>query len=120
MLEEPTATTESLKALATEKGPESFPVIKHKGKWFRKIPRDVLFSPGGIILIIFAVLMEVIDLIPVPILENLWELPMEIIFGAMLVVIAKVPVLSLAIPFIVERIPILSDFIPSYLIRMFI
>ncbi|MEA3344070.1 MAG: hypothetical protein U9Q16_00055 [Patescibacteria group bacterium] len=92
---------------------------KKKGKWFQKIPKDVLFSPGGAILILFAIIMEGIDLLPIPFVDQLWELPLELIFIALLTVIAKVPLKTSVLPFLVERIPILSDIIPTWAIRMF-
>jgi hypothetical protein len=93
--------------------------IKKKSGWFQKIPRDVLMSPGGVILVMLAFLIEIGDLIPIPIFDQLWELPLEIVFMVLLVVIAKPPLKTLIIPFIIERIPILSDIIPSWLLKMF-
>ncbi len=93
---------------------------KKKSGWFQKIPSEILLSPGGVFLVIFALIMEIIDIIPVPFVDQLWEIPMEIIFMILLVAIAKVPLKSLIIPFLIERIPIVSDIVPSWLIRMFI
>jgi hypothetical protein len=91
-----------------------------KGGWFQKIPSDVLFSPGGIILIFFAIATEAIDaIIPIPIVSQLWNLPLEIIFIVLLVLIAKVSIKSLIIPFLVERIPVISNILPTWVIRMF-
>ena len=91
-----------------------------KNSWFKKIPADVLLSPGGIILIFFAAVIEIIDLIiPIPVLDQIIELPVEIIFMVLLVIIAKVPVKSLVLPFIVERIPLISDILPTWIIRLF-
>jgi hypothetical protein len=92
---------------------------KPQSKWFRKIPKEVLGSTGGMVLIIAAGVMELVDLIPVPIIDNLWELPLEIIFMILLVNIAKIPFQGLIIPFIVERIPGISDIVPTWLIRLF-
>lgn len=91
------------------------------GKWFKKIPKETLLSPGGIILIFFALIIEVIDLLMPPSLVDslLIELALEIPFCIMLSVIAKIPFTSQVIPFLIERIPILSDIIPTWLIRMF-
>lgn len=93
---------------------------KGPGKWFKKIPRDFLFSPGGVVLMAYAGIMEIIDLIPVPGLDCLtWELALEIPFAILLIVLAKVPVQSTIIPLVIERIPVVSDFLPTWVIRMF-
>ena len=93
---------------------------KPKGGWFQKIPRDILFSPGGMILIFFALITEIIDfLLPLPIIEYLIEIPLEIIFLVLLSIIAHYPFKAMVIPFIIERIPIISDILPTWLIRMF-
>jgi len=93
--------------------------IKKKGGWFQKIPSDVLLSPGGMILILVALLLELLDLFPVPIIDQIWEAPLEIAFIILLVLIAKVPLKSLIVPFIIERIPGISDLLPTWLIRLF-
>lgn len=92
------------------------------GKWFRKIPKDILLSPGGIILIFFALIMEIVDLlIPAHLLDSLViELMIELPFCLMLSIIAKIPFTSQIIPLLIERIPIISDVIPTWLIRLFI
>ncbi len=90
------------------------------GKWFKKIPRDFLLSPPGIILMIYAVIMEIIDLIPGFGFDSLtWELALEIPFAILLVVLAKVPIQSTIIPLVIERIPVVSDFVPTWVIKMF-
>jgi len=93
---------------------------KKRGGWFKKIPRDVLLSPGGIVLIFIALIIEIIDLIPLPFLDQLIELPLELVFIVLLLTIAKVPFKSLIIPFIIERIPLVSDLLPTWLIRLFV
>jgi hypothetical protein len=95
------------------------PGAKGKGKWFQKIPTDILFSPGGAILIIAALVMEIIDLIPIPVLDSLtWELLFELIFMALLAYIAKISFKSMLIPLIVERVPVISDILPSWLLKL--
>ena len=97
---------------------EKTAVVKTKGKWFKKIPSEVLLSPAGIILFSYAIIMEIIDLIPIPLFDNLWELPLEIIFIIMLMVFAKIPLKASIIPLLIERIPIINDIIPTWVIRM--
>jgi len=92
--------------------------VKKKGGWFQKIPADVLLSPGGLILIFLALIIEIIDWIPLPLIDQIIELPLEIFFIVLLVIITKTSFKSLIIPFIIERIPILSDILPTWLIRM--
>jgi len=93
---------------------------KKQSKWRKKIPKEILNSPGGMILILAASVMELIDLIPIPFLDQLWELPLEIIFIILLVNVAKLPFQSLIIPFLIERIPGISDIVPTWLLRIFV
>jgi hypothetical protein len=93
---------------------------KTPGKWFRKIPRDVIFSPGGAVLIFFAIIMELIDLIPLEVIDAFtWELILEIIFLVLLALIAKIPFQTMIIPIVIERIPIISDILPTWVIKLF-
>ena len=90
-----------------------------KGGFFQKIPKDILLSPGGMVLMFFALFMEIIDaLVPWPLIEEVIMLPLNISFCILLVVIAKVSIKSMIIPFLIERIPILSSILPTFLIRM--
>ena len=91
---------------------------KKKGKWFSRIPKEVLLSPGGFILIFLAIIMELIDLIPIPFVDQLWEIPIELVFILFLTVITKAPIKSAIVPFIIERIPGISDVVPTWLIRL--
>lgn len=90
-----------------------------KGGWFQKVPREILFSPGGVILIFLALIIEAIDLIPIPLLDQIIELPLEIIFLVLFVIIVKPSFKSLIIPFFIERIPVINDILPTWLIKMF-
>jgi len=94
--------------------------FKKKSGWFQKIPSDILFSPVGLILIFLAITIEVIDaLIPVPFISQIWGLPLEIIFIILLISTTHVSLKSCLIPFIIERIPIVSSILPTWLMRMF-
>ncbi len=92
------------------------------GKWFRKVPKNILLTPGGVILIFFAFVMEIVDfLIPPCLLDSLViELLLELPFCLMLSLIAKIPFTSQIIPLLIERIPVLSDIVPTWFIRLFI
>ncbi len=107
-----------------EETPQKVPVPKKKGGWFQKIPTDVLLSPTGLVLISFAGFMELLDLIPVPIVDQIWEIPFEIVFIILLVKLAHVSLKSCVIPFFAERIigllTIGIDFIPTWVIRMLV
>jgi len=102
-----------------EEKSEKVAVPKKKG-WFQKIPTNVLLSPAGMILIFFAIIMEIVDLIPLPVIDQLWELPFEIVFVILLTVLAKVPLKASIIPFLIERIPMVSDILPTWVIRMLV
>jgi len=85
----------------------------------KKIPTEVLLSPGGVILICYAFLMEIIDFLPLPsVIDQLIELPLEIVFIVLLITITKVPLKSLILPFLIERVPIINA-LPTWLIRIF-
>ncbi len=93
-----------------------------KGGWWKKIPSDVLLSPGGIILIFLALIIELCDLIlpGVAFLEYIIEIPLEIIFLFLLAKIADYPLKAMIIPFVIERIPILSDVLPTWFLKLFV
>jgi hypothetical protein len=95
------------------------PAIGAKKSHFKKIPTEVLFSPAGMVLIFMAAVIEIIDLIPIPVIDQLWEIPLEIIFSIFLIILAKVPLSYILLPAIIERIPIINDIVPSYLLRLF-
>jgi hypothetical protein len=100
---------------------EQATVVKKEGgkgrKWFGKIPSDMILSPGGVILLLCAFLLEASDLILPPSLADsmLIELIPEIGFAIMLRFIAGVPFTAQIIPMIIERIPFVSDFFPTFL-----
>lgn len=96
--------------------PEKVRVPGAKKGWFQKIPAEVRFSPGGFLLIGFAIFMEVLDWI-IP-LDGIFGIFFELIFIVMLVILAKVSLKSCLIPFLLERIPILSDILPTWFLRM--
>lgn len=87
------------------------------GKWFRKIPKDILLSPGGVILIFFALFTEIVDfLIPPHLLDSLViELFLELPFCLMLKIIAGIPLTSMVFPLILERFDILG-IIPTWFV----
>jgi len=93
-------------------------IVKKKKGWFHKIPADVLLSPAGMVLIFLALIIEIIDWIPLPLIDQIIELPLEIIFIFLLTILANVPLKASVIPFIIERIPIINDLLPTWLIRM--
>lgn len=111
------ATTPETKGV--EGGKKKKTKIKKKGRWFKKIPADVLLSPGGVVLLFFALIMEILDLF-IPFGALTIEIIPEIIFIILLAIIAKVPVKNSIIPLLVERIPFLSDILPTWLIRLFV
>jgi len=90
---------------------------KKKSGWFAKIPKDVFFSPTGMILFILAAAIEIIDLIPIPIADQIWELPLELMFIAFAVMlIEEITLKSMLIFFLLERIPWFNDICPTFLI----
>jgi len=103
---------------ATPKIPEGGIETKKKpGKHLTKIPSDILLSPGGVILVLFALVMEAMDIL-LPGGSLTIEIIPELIFIVLLFLIARVSLTSMILPFLVERVPILSDIIPSWLIRL--
>jgi len=90
--------------------------VKKKGGWFQKIPADVLLSPGGMILIFFAIFMEVLDLIPAFFVV---EIILEIVFIVLLKIIVKdISLKALVISFGVERFDFLG-ILPTWALKMF-
>ncbi|MFH1575751.1 MAG: hypothetical protein ABIB55_02290 [Candidatus Nealsonbacteria bacterium] len=111
------ATPTTLKTPSTKTVPGQ---LKKQGGWFQKIPKEILFSPGGMVLIFLALIIEIIDWIPIPIIDNIWELPLELMFLVFLAMITKIPFKAMVIPFIIERIPLVNDIVPTWLLRLFI
>ena len=117
---EETPSTQPAPAPAPAPKAAKAPTPKKKGGWFQKIPTDIILSPGGIVLIFLALLIEIIDWIPLPLIDQIIELPLEIMFIVFFVIITKASFKSLIIPFIIERIPIISDILPTWVIRMLV
>ena len=91
-------------------------IKKKKGGWFQKIPTDVLLSPGGIILIFFALIMELLDLIPAFFIV---ELLLEVGFIVMLKLIVKdMSLKAMVISFGIERLDFLG-ILPTWALKMF-
>lgn len=118
MAEEKTIEQESSEKEEEEKTPKK---KKKFGKRFKKIPKGVLFSPGGVILLFFALIMEIVDLlIPVSGVDSIViELIPEIFFAFMLKIITGIPLSANIVPFLIERIPLISDILPTWFIRLF-
>ncbi len=89
-----------------------------RSKFFKKIPKEFLFSPGGFILVFVAVCFEALDLL-LPGGSLTIEIVPDLIFAILLILIARVPISSTILPFLIERIPIISDILPTWLIRLF-
>lgn len=90
-----------------------------KGKWFRKIPKEFLFSPGGITLVFLAIFFEILDIF-IPGGSLTFEIIPDLVFACFLIIIARVPFQSTVIPLLIERIPLISDILPTWLIRLFL
>jgi len=84
-----------------------------KGGWWKKIP---------LILIFLALIIELCDLIlpGVAFLEYIIEIPLEIVFLFLLAKIADYPLKAMIIPFVIERVPILSDVLPTWFLKLFV
>jgi Fe2+ transport system protein B len=94
---------------------------KKKRSRFKKIPKEFLSTPGGVLLIFTALIMELLDLIPIPPpFDQIIEIPLEMFFMVLLKFVVGMPVKSMIIPFIVERVPGLGDFLPTWIIRIFL
>ncbi len=93
---------------------------KIKKGWIRRISKDLLISPSGVILISLAFLIEMLDLIPLPGIDQIIELPLEVFFLFLLAKTANYPLKTMIIPFIIERIPVINDILPTWLFLMLI
>jgi len=89
-----------------------------KSRFFQKIPPEKAFSPGGVILMFFAAAMEVLDVV-IPGGSFTIELIPEIIFALLAKIVLGLPFLSQIIPFVIERIPIISDISPTWVLKFF-
>lgn len=92
---------------------------KKKSSWFQKIPTRVLFSPAGLVLAFVALIIEVIDLVPIPVIDQIWELPIELMFiGFFMIIVEEATLKSMVIPFIIERVPLINDFLPTWFLKI--
>jgi hypothetical protein len=90
-----------------------------KGGWFQRVPREILTTPGGMILILLAVTIEIVDWLPLPpIFDQILEIPLEVIFLILFIRIVKHSFKSLILPFIIERIPGISEISFTWLFKM--
>lgn len=88
---------------------------KKRGGWFQKIPPRLLLSPGGMVLVFFASITEILDLIPAFFI-------VEIILEIVLIVLMKIIIKdfswkALIIPFGIERLDFLG-IIPTWALKM--
>jgi hypothetical protein len=92
------------------------PPIKKKGGWFQKIPTDILMTPGGMVIMLVGFLIWITGIIiPIPILNQIIALPLEIIFYILLITVAKVSVKSLILPSVAE---LFLPFLPIWMIKI--
>ena len=99
-------------------------------KLFHKIPKERLFSAEGVILVVLALIIELLDIFmslfsfltaySLEALLGYIKLGLEIAFLILLRVLLDVPITTNIFPLLIERIPILSDFLPTWFIRMFV
>ena len=101
-----------------EAKPEAGHKKKKKGRFFKKIPKDFLFTPSGVILVFLAVIFEISDIF-IPGGSLTIEIIPDLIFALFLSLLAKVPFTSSIVPILIERVPVLSDILPTWLIRLF-
>jgi hypothetical protein len=96
------------------------PAAKAKKGAFSKIPTEVLLSPAGLVLAFLAIFIEVIQyLFPVPILDWLWMIPLQLLFATLLVILGGVSIKSLILPFVVNIIPVIGEILPTWIIWFF-
>lgn len=111
---------EEEKSEKKEKGKEKGLGKKH----FKKIPPEILFSPGGILLIFLAGIMEISDFFIPPALADslILELIPELIFVVFFSLVTKKSLKdgfkTTIWPLIIERFDFLG-IIPSFLIKLF-
>ena len=87
-----------------------------KGGLFPKIPPEIILSPAGLMILLIAGIIEIIGvLVPIPVISTLIQLPFQVIFFILLIVIAKVPIKSLITPYIIDFI---FPFLPTWLISI--
>jgi hypothetical protein len=89
-----------------------------RGELLAKIPRETLFSAGGFVLFFLAILIEGLDFFPIPFLDQIIELPLDLIYIFLFKMITGLPLSSCIIPFLIERIPGISDVSPTWLIYL--
>jgi hypothetical protein len=91
--------------------------VKKGKKRFNRIPPEILFSPAGMVLLFMAVVTEAMDLM-IPGSTFGIKLITDLFFVFFLMVVARSSFKSIILPFLIERIPLLSDLIPTWIVKM--
>jgi hypothetical protein len=90
-----------------------------KKKLFGKISPKKMFSPAGIVIFILSIIVEFIKFIIdifLPGSSSIVGLIPDIFIAVLSCVLLDTPIIETLIPFIIERIPIISDILPSWVI----
>jgi len=105
------------------------PETKKRGRFFQKIPKEALTSPGGMVCVFLAIFLEILDWILDAfhfVYPFKWEaavaLPkaiLDFIFAIFSALLLGVSVRSNLLPFLIERIPFLGTILPTWIIRLF-
>jgi hypothetical protein len=104
------------------------PETKKQSRFFQKVSKDVLTSPGGMVCLFLAAFLEVLDWV-LDVFHFVypfkWEAAVAIpkaildfIFAIFSAPLLRVSVLSNLLPFLFERIPFLSTIVPTWIIRI--
>jgi hypothetical protein len=87
------------------------------GKFFAKIPKEKLLSPAGMVLFILAALIEGLDLV-LPGGSVTIEIIPDLLMAVLMYFLLDVPLESTILPFLIERIPFISDILPTWILKM--
>ncbi|GEM_PF-6295177 len=105
---------------------------KGESRFFRKIPLKNLLTPPGMICLFLAVTIELFDYLLDTIgfflfgglAHELVTGPLrtfiDFLYGLLSAGLLGVPILSNLLPFLIERIPILGTFLPTWVLRFFL
>jgi len=103
---------------------------KAQSKFFTKIPKTNLLGPGGMIGVFLAVFVETsdwfLDLFHL-MRPGQWEAAVfplktfiDLVYAIFSAFLFGVPISSNIVPFLIERIPILSTILPTWVLRILI
>ncbi len=105
---------------------------KKPSLFFRKIPKTALLTPGGMICLVLAITIELFDYLldgfcfllfhgmSYEVFTGPIKAFIDFLYAVFSAFLLGIPAWSNLVPFLIERIPVLGTFLPSWILRLFL